>query len=138
MLFSTVIWTVQWRRYPRKRLCSLSRRIVYQIAPSFIDIDEYAMKSNWMFQSPSFVDAFLNISCLTLSDAFLHSQSVSYLFEAVGQCAVLSFSPLEERLLYLSNMDFRNTWSGRFSAEQRQLASALSRFAVPFLAYSQL
>ena len=59
---------------------------------------------------------------------------MSYLFEAVGQCIVMSLSSSsDEKLLYLSNMEYRNNWSGNFTQEQKQMASALSRFAVLFL-----
>lgn len=42
-------------------------------------------------------------------------------------------SSSDEKLLYLSNMEYRNDWSGNFTQEQKQMASALSRFAVLFL-----
>lgn len=59
---------------------------------------------------------------------------MSYLFEAVGQCIVMSLSSSsDEKLLYLSNMEYRNDWSGNFTQEQKQMASVLSRFAVLFL-----
>lgn len=43
---------------------------------------------------------------------------MSYLFEAVGQCIVMSLSSSsDEKLLYLSNMEYRNDWSGNFTQE---------------------
>ena len=86
-----------------------------------------------MFQSSLLVDAMLNISLLLLGASFT-AYSVSYLFEAVGQCIVMSLSSSSnEKLLDLSTMEYRNNWSGNFTQEQKQMASALSRFAVLFL-----
>lgn len=46
----------------------------------------------------------------------------------------MSFSSSsDEKLLYISNMEYQNDWSGNFTPEQTHMANSLSRFAVmPF------